>query len=58
MDTSTQSVINAFANSMWSIVLPIIIIGIFIGAIFGLIVFFLRKRKKNLRNSKRKYKDY
>jgi hypothetical protein len=46
MDNSTQSVINAFANSMWSIVLPIIIIGIFIGAIFGLIVFFLRKRKK------------
>jgi hypothetical protein len=58
MDTSSQSVINAFANGMWSIVLLIVIIGILIGAIFGLIIFFLRKRsEKNLRNSKKRYRD-
>jgi ABC-type amino acid transport system permease subunit len=58
MDTSMQPVINAFAHGMWSIVLPIAIIGILIGLFFGIIVFFLRKRlEKNLRNSKRRYRN-
>ena len=46
MDTSMQPVINAFAQGMWSIVLPLAIIGILLGSFFGFVVFLLRKHSK------------
>ena len=57
MDTSMQPVINAFAHSMWSIVLPLVIAGILIGSVVGLVFFFLRTRmEKYIRNSKKRYR--
>lgn len=57
MDTSMQPAINAFAHGMWSIVLPMAIIGISIGSIFGFIFLFLRIRlEKYLCNLKKRYR--